>query len=178
QYTTSVAGFSLLSFVRTSYNAFYFVPLKPWGERTTSAEQFQEIKAHLNRELSRLPQGTVFSFSPPAIPGVGTSGGFTFVLEDRAGRDGAFLAGHLDKVLSAARKRPEIGAISTTFLPSVPQKFVDVDREKVLKQGVAVSDVYRTIQAFMGGLFIHYFNDFGSTWQVYLKAVAPYRSNL
>ncbi len=178
KYTTSVAGFSLLSFVRTTYNAFYFVTLKPWGDRSTSAEQFQEIKAHLNRELSRLPQGTVFSFSPPAIPGVGTSGGFTFVLEDRAGRDVQFLASNLDKFLAAARKRPEIGAISTTFLPSVPQKFVDVDREKVLKQGVAVSDVYKTIQAFMGGQFINYFNDFGRTWQVYVEAEAPYRSNL
>jgi HAE1 family hydrophobic/amphiphilic exporter-1 len=178
QYTTSVAGFSLLSFVRTTYNAFYFVTLKPWDERTTRADQFQEIKAHLNRELGRLPQGTVFSFSPPAIPGVGTSGGFTFVLEDRAGRDVQFLASNLDKFLAAARKRPEIGAISTTFLPSVPQKFVDVDREKVLKQGVAISDVYKTIQAFMGGQFINYFNDFGRTWQVYVEAEAPYRSNL
>src|ERR1700730_8058417 len=178
QYTTSVAGFSLLSFVRTSYNAFYFVTLKPWGDRTSRAEQYQEIKARLNRQLSRLPQGTVFSFSPPAIPGVGTSGGFQFVLEDRAGRDVRFLAGNVDKFMAAARKRPEIGAISTSFLPSVPQKFVDVDREKVLKQGVAVSDVYKTIQAFMGGLFINYFNDFGRTWQVYVEAEEPYRSNL
>jgi HAE1 family hydrophobic/amphiphilic exporter-1 len=178
QYTTSVAGFSLLSFVRTTYNAFYFVTLKPWSDRKSKAEQYQEIKARLNQQLSTLPQGTVFSFSPPAIPGVGTSGGFTFVLEDRAGRDVQFLADNLDKFLAAARKRPEIGAISTTFLPSVPQKFVDVDREKVLKQGVAVSDVYRTIQAFMGGLFINYFNDFGRTWQVYVEAEAPFRSNL
>jgi HAE1 family hydrophobic/amphiphilic exporter-1 len=168
----------LLSFVRTTYNAFYFVTLKPWSERTTKAEQYQEIKAQLNQQLSKLPQGTVFSFSPPAIPGVGTSGGFTFVLEDRAGRDVKFLADNLDKFLAAARKRPEIGAISTTFLPSVPQEFVNVDREKVLKQGVAVSDVYRTIQAFMGGLFINYFNDFGRTWQVYVEAEAPYRSDL
>jgi HAE1 family hydrophobic/amphiphilic exporter-1 len=178
QYTTSVAGFSLLSFVRTTYNAFYFVTLKPWSDRKSKAEQYQEIKARLNQQLSSLPQGTVFSFSPPAIPGVGTSGGFTFVLEDRAGRDVKFLADNLDKFLTAARKRPEIGAISTTFLPSVPQKFVDVDREKVLKQGVAVSDVYKTIQAFMGGLFINYFNDFGRTWQVYVEAEAPYRSDL
>jgi hydrophobe/amphiphile efflux-1 (HAE1) family protein len=178
EYTTSVAGFSLLSFTRTTYNAFYFVTLKPWGERKTTAEQYQEIRARLNQRLSGLPEGTVFSFSPPAIPGVGTSGGFTFVLEDRAGRDVQFLADNLDRFLAAARKRPEIGAISTTFLPSVPQKFVDVDREKVLKQGVPISDVYRTIQAFMGGLFINYFNDFGRTWQVYVEAEAPYRSNL
>jgi hydrophobic/amphiphilic exporter-1 (mainly G- bacteria), HAE1 family len=178
EYTTSVAGFSLLSFTRTTYNAFYFVTLKPWGERKTRAEQYQEIRARLNQRLSTFPEGTVFSFSPPAIPGVGTSGGFTFVLEDRAGRDVQFLADNLDKFLAAARKRPEIGAISTTFLPSVPQKFVNVDREKVLKQGVPISDVYKTIQAFMGGLFINYFNDFGRTWQVYVEAEAPYRSNL
>jgi len=178
EYTTSVVGFSLLSFVRTSYNAFYFVTLKPWSDRKSRAEQYQEIKARLNQQLSKLPEGVAFSFSPPAIPGVGTSGGFQFVLEDRAGRDVQFLAGNLAKFLAAARKRPEIGAISTTFLPSVPQQFVDVDRDKVLKQGVAVSDVYRTIQAFMGGLFINYFNEFGRTWQVYVEAEAPYRSNM
>jgi HAE1 family hydrophobic/amphiphilic exporter-1 len=177
QYTTSVVGFSLLSFVRTSYNAFFWVSLKPWDERKSREEQYQEIKARLNRELSRLPEGTVFSFAPPAIPGVGTSGGFQFVLEDRAGKDVQFLAKNLAKFLTAARKRPEIGNISTTFLPSVPQQFVNVDREKALKQGVAISDVYQTIQAFMGGLFLNYFNDFGRTWQVYVEAEAPYRAN-
>jgi HAE1 family hydrophobic/amphiphilic exporter-1 len=176
QYTTSVVGFSLLSYVRTSYNAFFFVTLKPWDERTTRAEQFQAIKARLNQELSRLPAGTAFSFSPPAIPGVGTSGGFTFVLEDRAGNDVQFLAKNLGIFLDAARKRPEIAGLSTTFLPSVPQEFVDVDRDKVLKQGVALSDVYKTIQAFMGGYFINYFNRFGRQWQVYIEAEAEDRA--
>jgi len=178
QHFSSVVGFSLLSYVRTSYNAFYFVTLKPWSDRTTQAEQYQEIKARLNQQLARLPQGTVFSFSPPAIPGVGTSGGFQLVLEDRAGRDVKFLADNLEKFMAAARKRPEISSISTTFLPSVPQQFVEVDREKVLKQGVTISDVYRTIQVFMGGQFINYYNDFGRTWSVYVEAEARYRSNL
>ncbi len=178
QFSTSVIGFSLLSYVRTSYNAFFFVTLKPWDERTTRAEQFQEIKARLNRELSRLPEGTVFSFSPPAIPGVGTSGGFTFVLEDRAGNDVQFLANNLNTFLTAARKRPEIASLSTTFLPSVPQQFVDVDRDKVLKLGVPLNDVYRTIQAFMGGSFINYFNRFGRQWQVYVEAEGEYRAKI
>jgi HAE1 family hydrophobic/amphiphilic exporter-1 len=178
QYTTSVIGFSLLSFVQTSYNGFFFVTLKPWGDRDTRAQQYQEIKARVNQQLSMLPQGTVFSFSPPAIPGVGTSGGFQFVLEDRAGRDVQFLADNLQKFMAAARKRPEIGALSTTFIPSAPQQFVQVDRDKVLKQGVALTDVYQTIQAFMGGLFINYYNNFGRTWQVYVEAEAPYRSDL
>ncbi len=177
KYTTTVVGFNLLSFAQTTYNAFFFVTLKPWGERKTTEEQYQTIRNHLNKELGNLPIGTVFSFAPPAIPGVGTSGGFQFVLEDRAGRDVKFLADNLDKFLAAARKRPEIGQISTTFLPSVPQRFIQVDKDKALKQGVALSDVYRTIQAYMGGLFINYFNDFGRTWQVYVEAEAPYRSN-
>jgi len=178
QYSTSVVGFSLLSFVRTSYNAFFFVTFKPWDDRKTRAEQLQGIKAHLNRELSKLPTAIAFGFSPPAIPGVGTSGGFTFVLEDRAGNDVQFLAKNLTTFLEAARKRPEIAGVSTTFLPSVPQQFVDVDRDKVLKQGVLLSDVYRTIQAFMGGYFINYFNRFGRQWQVYVEAEGEDRARM
>jgi hydrophobic/amphiphilic exporter-1 (mainly G- bacteria), HAE1 family len=176
QYTTSVVGFSLLSFVRTSYNAFFFVSLKPWDGRRSRAEQYQTIKARLNEELRQMPEGTVFSFSPPAIPGIGTSGGVTFVLEDRSRKDVHFLADNLTKFLAAARKRPEIGMITTTFIPSVPQKFINVDKDKVLKQGVNLTDVYNTIQAYMGGLFVNYYNDFGRTWQVYVEAEAPYRS--
>jgi HAE1 family hydrophobic/amphiphilic exporter-1 len=170
QSSTAAVGFSLLSFVRTSYNAFFVVTFKPWDERTKRSEQFQAIKAHLNQELSKLPAGIAFGFSPPAIPGVGTSGGFTFMLEDRSGGDIQFLAKNLSAFLEAARKRPEIASLSTTFLPSVPQEFVDVDRDKVLKQGVNLNDVYRTIQAFMGGYFINYFNRFGRQWQVYIEA--------
>jgi HAE1 family hydrophobic/amphiphilic exporter-1 len=177
KYTTSVIGFSLLSFVRTSYNAFFVVTLKPWDERTTRAEQFQAIKAHLNQELSKLPAGIAFSFSPPAIPGVGTAGGFTFILEDRSGSSIQFLANNVSTFIEAARKRPEIASLSTTFLPSVPQKFVDVDRDKVLKQDVNLADVYRTIQAFMGGYFINYFNRFGRQWQVYVEAESDDRAS-
>jgi hydrophobic/amphiphilic exporter-1 (mainly G- bacteria), HAE1 family len=176
QYTTSVVGFSLLSYVRTTYNANFFVSLKPWADRKTQAEQYQAIKARLNQELKRMPEGTVFAFSPPAIPGVGTSGGVSFVLEDRAGKDVKFLADNLNKFMAAARKRPELGMVSTTSIPSVPQEFINVDREKVLKQGVALTDVYNTIQAYMGGLFVNYYNDFGRTWQVYVEAEAPYRA--
>jgi HAE1 family hydrophobic/amphiphilic exporter-1 len=176
QYTTSVVGFSLLSYVRTSYNAFFWVSLKPWDDRKSRDEAYQAIKARLNQELKQMPEGTVFSFSPPAIPGVGTAGGVTFVLQDRAGKDVQFLTDNLNKFLAAARKRPELTTVSTTFIPSVPQEFINVDRSKVLKQGVALTDVYNTIQAYMGGLFVNYYNDFGRTWQVYVEAEAPYRA--
>jgi HAE1 family hydrophobic/amphiphilic exporter-1 len=177
QYTTSVIGFSLLSYIQTSYNAFFFVTLKPWSERDPS-QQLQAIKQRLNQQLSKLPQGAAISFSPPAIPGVGTSGGFTFVLEDRGGHDIPYLAASVDKFLAAARKRPEIAGVNTSFLPSVPQQFIEVDRDKALKQGVAISDVYTSLQAFMGGIFVNYFNRFGRQWQVYVQAEDSYRGTV
>src|SRR5258707_11541164 len=173
--TASVVGFSLLSLTRSSYNAFFFVTLKEWKDRQKRDEQYQFIRQTVNRKLAGLPQGIAFSFSPPAIPGVGTSGGFTFVLEDRSGKDIGFLADNLNKFLAAARKRPEIASVNTTFLPRVPQQFIVVDRDKALKQGVDIKDVYRTIQAFMGGSFINYFNRFGRQWQVYVRAAGAFR---
>jgi len=178
KYCSTVVGFSLLSLTRYSYSAFFWVTLQPWENRKTLAQEYQVIKAKLNLKLLTLPQGTVFAFSPPAISGVGTSGGFQFVLEDRSGKESEFLVNNLHKFLEAARKRPEIGMITTTYIPSTPQKYVYVDKEKVLKQGVEISDVYQTLQAFMGGTFVNYFNQFGRTWQVYAEAEAPYRSNL
>ncbi len=163
----------------TSYTGFFFVTLDDWNERKSRATQYQEIVQHVNQELAKIPDGFALSFPPPAIPGVGTSGGFTFVLEDRAGKDVQFLADNLQKFVAAASKRPEIApGIVSTFLPSVPQQYLDVDRAKVLKQGVALNDVYRTIQAYMGGLFVNYFNRFGRQWQVYVEAEGDYRKNL
>src|SRR2546428_6105668 len=174
--TTSVVGFSLLSLTRSSYSAFFFVTLKEWKDRQKREEQYQFIRQSVNRKLAGLPQGIAFSFSPPAIPGLGTSGGFNFVLEDRSGKDVEFLANNLDKFLGAARKRPELASVNTTFLPKVPQQFIDVDRDKAIKQGVDIKDIYRTIQAFMGGTFVNYFNRFGRQWQVYVEAEGAYRN--
>jgi HAE1 family hydrophobic/amphiphilic exporter-1 len=116
-------------------------------------------------------------FPPPAIPGIGTSGGVTFMLEDRSGQDVPFLADQTKTFIQEAAKRPEIARITTTFTPAVPQVFVHVDRDKVLKQGVELSNVYKTLQTFMGGLFVNYFNRFGRQWQVYVQAEGTYRTD-
>jgi HAE1 family hydrophobic/amphiphilic exporter-1 len=179
QYYTTVLGFSLQSQVQATYNAFFFVTLKPWNERKKADEQMGAIRSHLNSALGKLPEATAFAFSPPTIPGVGTSGGFTFMLEDRSGKqDMALLTDNLEKFLAGARKRPELAGVSTTHLPSVPQIRVNVDRDKVLKQGVSLSDVYRTLQTFMGGFFVNYFNRFGRQWQVYIEAEEQYRAHV
>lgn len=173
---TTVAGFSLLSFSRNTYSAFLWLSLKDWSERTRTEEKLDAIRAHLNQKLSRLPGAIAFAFSPPAIQGVGTAGGFTFILEDRAGKDIPFLSANVAKFMEAARNRPEIASVNTTFLPSVPQLYVNVDRDKALKEGVELSEVYKTLQTFMGGYFIDYFNRFGRQWQVYVQAEGDYRT--
>jgi HAE1 family hydrophobic/amphiphilic exporter-1 len=172
----TVVGFSLLSTVYATYNAFFFVTFEEWAERTAPEEQYAAIKAHINRELAQLPEAIAFAFPPPAIPGVGTSGGVTFMLQDRSGGDVAFLAENTRRFIGEARKRPEIASVTTPFVADVPQLFANVDRDKVLKQGVQIDSVYQTLQAFMGGYFINYFNRFGRTWQVYVQAEGEFRT--
>jgi HAE1 family hydrophobic/amphiphilic exporter-1 len=177
QYCTSVIGYDMLSSVQNTYSTFFWITLKDWAERTKPEEQYSAIKTHISRELGKLTEGIGVAFPPPAIPGVGTSGGFTFILQDRAGKDIQFLSENTNKFLDAARKRPEITGIRTTFLPTVPQKFVSVDRDKVLKQGVNLADTYKTLQCFMGGIFVNYFNRFGRQWQLYVQAEGKYRTD-
>ncbi len=176
RHMTTVVGFSLLSTVSTTYNAFFFVTLAPWETRTAPEEQIQAISARVNGELSKLPEAQAFVFPPPAIPGVGTAGGVMFLLEDRAGKDIGFLAEHEQRFIEAVRKQPEIALVNSTFIPSVPQVFAKVDRDKVLKQGVSLSDVYQTLQTFMGGVMVNYFNRFGRVWQVYVQAEGEFRT--
>ena len=176
KYYTNTTGFSLLSFVNLTNSGFYFVSLKDWGERQRPEEKLEAIMAHVNAELARLPQARAFAFTPPAIPGVGAAGGVTLMLEDRAGRDVRFLADNTKAFIEAARKRPEIGMISTTLLSDVPQVFADVDRDKALKQGIDLKQIYSTLQTFMGGTLVNYFNRFGRQWQVYVEAEGDYRS--
>ncbi|HUI50701.1 MAG TPA: efflux RND transporter permease subunit [Terriglobales bacterium] len=175
-HVTSVVGYSLLSGVQNTYSTFFWVTFKPWHERVEKAEQYMDLLIHLNEELGKFPDGITVAFPPPAIPGVGASGGVTYVLEDRGGRDVEFLNQQTKKFMEEARKRPEISRIFTTNLASVPQVFADVDRDKVLTQGVKLNDVYSTLQTFMGGSFINYFNRFGRQWQVYIQAEGAYRT--
>ncbi|HXM76020.1 MAG TPA: efflux RND transporter permease subunit, partial [Thermoanaerobaculia bacterium] len=171
QYTTAVVGFSLLSRVSASYNAFFFVSLKDWGERKKPELRAAAILKKLNGEFATgVPEANAFGFPPPAIPGLGSAGGFSFWLQDRSGGSVQFLAQNLQKFLEACRKRPELTSVNSLFSASAPQLFAEVDRDKVLKQGVAVGDVYQTLQTFLGGLYLNQFNRFGRQWRVFLQA--------
>jgi len=168
QYTTTINGFSLLNRVSASYYGFFFVSLAPWSERKhTAAEIVKSVNVRLANEV---PEAIAFLFSPPAIPGLGNSGGLSFWLQDRSGGSVEFLDQNLQKFLAAARQRPELASVASQFSATAPQIFADVDRDKVLKQGVDVRDVYQTMQAYLGGLYLNQFNRFGRQWRVFLQA--------
>ena len=176
EYVTTVVGFNLLSTVQTSYNGFFFVTLKDWDQRTTPELQYRNIMRRINARLAALPEGIAFAFSPPAIPGVGTSGGVNFVLQDRSGGSVDFLAENTKVFMEAASKRPELERLNTTILPSVPQLYLEVDREMAMTQGVPIDSAYNTLQAFLGGSMVNYFNRFGLQWQVYVQAAGEFRT--
>jgi HAE1 family hydrophobic/amphiphilic exporter-1 len=175
---SGISGFSLLSNTSASYTGFYFLQLEPWHERLTDELSAQGLMRNLNqRMVKEIPEAIGFAFGPPAIPGLGTAGGFTFMLQDRSGGTVTQLAETLDKLALAARKRPEIASVVSTFRPSVPQLYVEVDQDRVLKQGLQFTEVYQTLQAFLGGAYVNQFNRFGRQWKVYLQAEPEYRTS-
>jgi HAE1 family hydrophobic/amphiphilic exporter-1 len=170
QYFTTVSGFSNLSRVSASYQGFFFIALKPWAERTAPQLQVQGIADTLNREMAaQVPEANCIALLPPAIPGLGNAGGFSMYIQDRSGGTVQFLDQNVQNFLAEARKRPELANVTSQFNSSVPQIYADVDRDKVLKQGVAISDVYQTLQAYLGGLYLNQFNRFGRQWRVFLQ---------
>jgi hydrophobic/amphiphilic exporter-1 (mainly G- bacteria), HAE1 family len=178
EYYSTVVGLNFLSGVNTTYSGIFFISLKEWKHRKAPEEQYQAILKHVNTEFSKVAAGRAFAFSPPAIPGIGTSSGVTFMLQDRSGKDVAFLAEQVQKFVAAARERKELAGVTPMFSPSVPQIFLNVDREKVLKQNMNLGDVYQTLQTFMGSYFVNYFNRFGRQWQVFIQAEGDYRKDI
>jgi hydrophobic/amphiphilic exporter-1 (mainly G- bacteria), HAE1 family len=176
RYYNTVAGFSLLSYVSATYNGFFFVSLQPFDQREgiTAKELIGKLNGRFKGEI---PEANVIAFMPPSIPGLGAAGGFSFWLQDRSGQSVDYLNDNLQKFLEAARKRPELGTVNSTFRAAVPQLYVDVDRDKALKQGVQVSDVYSTLQTLLGGVFVNQFNRFGRQWRVFMQADAEDRTS-
>ena len=179
QGVVGVNGFSLLTQTQSTNTAFFFVSLKPWDQRRKASQQVHAIQQNIQRAVGGITDGVAFSFPPPAIPGIGTSGGVTMLVQDRSGKDDSmFLTQNLGAYLGALSKRPEILAAIPSYLPAVPQLFADVDRERVLQQQVSLSDVYTTMQTFMGGYLVNYFNRFGRQWQTYVEAEGDSRTKI
>ena len=178
-YTTTIAGYSMLSGAYASNTGFFFVSMKPWGERKAKEHRVFEVMRALNVEFAReIPEATAFAFGPPPIPGLGTGSGFSFMLQDRSGGTPEYLAGNLAKFMAAVKKRPEIGMANSIYRAAVPQIFADVDRDKVLKLGVPLTDVLTTMGSYLGGNYVNDFNRFGRVYKVFLQAEPEYRTKV
>lgn len=173
EYVTTATGYSMLSGAMTSNNAMFFVSLTDWDVRELTAT---EIVAKVNAKLYTTIKGAdVFAFGPPAIPGLGNGSGFSIMLQDKGGNTPEYLASNTIKYLRAANARPEIGKAFSTFQASVPQRFMDIDREKALKLGINLNDLYITVGAFMGGSYVNDFTRFGRLYKTYIQAEPEYR---
>lgn len=175
QYITSASGFNLLSGSMSTNSGVLFLTLKEWGDRNSTA---LEIAKNLNIAFYlNIPEAQVFAFGPPAILGLGTGSGFTLMLQDKGGNTPDYLAEQAGKFIQAANQRPEIGNIFTTYQANVPQRSVVINRDKVLKSGVSLNDLYSTISAFLGGAYVNDFNRFGRLYKAYVQAEPQYRQN-
>jgi HAE1 family hydrophobic/amphiphilic exporter-1 len=172
----TISGYSLLTSAYSSNMGFFFVQLKPWEERKTEASHANGVVAALNRAFAQqIPDAAVVAFGPPAIPGLGTGAGFTMELQDRSGGTPEYLAEQTRRFMEAARKRPEIARINTLYRAAVPQVYADIDRSKVLKSGLPLSDVNMTLGALLGSSYINDFNRFGRVYKVYVQAEPEFR---
>ncbi len=173
----AIIGFSLLTRVTAPNNGFYFVGLKPWSERHEGMDARSIVNRLNARFREEIPEAFVLAVMPPSIPGLGSQGGFTFWLQDRTGGTIGGLDANLQKFLTDARKRPELAGVTSPFSAAVPQVYVEVDRDKVLKEGIALTDVYQTMQTFLGGLYVNQFNRFGRQWRVFMQAEGQERTS-
>jgi HAE1 family hydrophobic/amphiphilic exporter-1/multidrug efflux pump len=176
-YYTSVTGFSILSSAQASNVATLFVNLKPWEERKAHDQQVQAVVDRLQAQLGAIPGAFIMVLNPPPIMGLGNAGGFQLELQDREARGPQYLQSTLDQLLDSARQRPELDPMGmfSGYSANVPQITVDVDREKSKQLGVPLSDLFSTMQTYLGSYFVNQFNLYGRTWRVYAQADPAYR---
>lgn len=168
----AVYGFDLIGGGNKTSAATMFVRMTDWDKRTTTAD---DIVGKLFGIGMQQPDGMAIAFNPPAIRGLGSSGGFELYLQSRGDSDPLRLSAVVNNFMDALRKEPRLTGINSFFRPTVPQLFIEVDEAKAISQGVPVSDIYATLQSTMGSLYVNDFNKSGRTYRVQLQAEAEYR---
>jgi multidrug efflux pump len=175
EHAVAFPGLSIAGFTNSTNAGIVFVVLKPFEERKAKHLQGPAIAATLNEKFSHLQDAMVGVFPPPPVQGLGTIGGFKFYVEDRGDLGLAELDRGTQRLLGAGYQRPELTGLFTGYQVNVPQLFADLDRTKAKSQGVAVTDVFETMQAYLGSLYVNDFNRFGRTFQVTVQADARHR---
>ncbi|VBB07442.1 acriflavin resistance protein [Lucifera butyrica] len=174
----AITGYDLIGGGTKSNAGTLFIRLKPWAERQAPQLQIKSEIGQIFMNAAKLPEGSVIAFNPPSLPGLGMVGGFTLMLEDKGGSSIDDLNNTAQQFLAAARKRPEIGMIYTQFKADTPGYQLDVDRDKVEKLGIPISDVFTALQTFLGGAQINDFNEFGRTYKVMLQSEMKFRDDI
>ncbi|WP_209331215.1 efflux RND transporter permease subunit [Lunatimonas salinarum] len=174
---SSAVGYNMLADALSTNAAFMFISLKDWDERTDQTAK--QVAEKINGILSgQIKDAVTFAFGPPAIPGLGSGAGFSVMIQDKIGEDPQYLFQHTRAFIEAASKRPEIARASTQYQASVPQRFIELDTDRVLKSGVNLQDLYQTFGAFLGGAYVNDFSKFGRTYRAYIQAESEYRQNV
>ncbi len=173
--TVSIGGYSMLDGTVASNYASFVVVLKPWDERTTRQEQIAGVLREMVQKFSQVQEAKIIAFVPPAIPGLGVTGGFQLQLEDLGSLGSNALQDYAGEIIAQANQRPATTSVYTTFRANVPQLFVDVDRTKAMTMGVPLDTVFDSMQAYLGSLYVNDFNKFGRVYQVQIQAEGQFR---
>ena len=174
----SVVGFNFIDGIASSNQAFFVIRLKPFEQRLDPAQNVTAIIAKLRPQLSAIEGAVVFPFNLPPIIGLGSTGGFQYVLEALQGQPPTDLAATMRGVLVAANQRPELAAVFSTYAADTPQIYLDIDRDKAQVLGIQITDIFNALNATLGGFYVNDFNVFGRTWQVNVQAETPYRKSV
>lgn len=173
QNVLGIVGFDLIGGGNKTNAATLFIPLKPWEQREQSAQQ---VAREIMGKGAALREGNTLSFSPPAIRGLGTAGGLEVYVQSRASADPKALFQVVQEFLGALAKDPLMGSANSFYRPTVPQLFVEIDREKAMALGVSVNELFEALQSTMGALYVNDFNKFGRTYRVQMQAEAAQRA--
>ncbi|TXS94220.1 efflux RND transporter permease subunit [Parahaliea maris] len=176
---TAITGFSVLTGALASNGGTLFVELRHWDDRPEAENSVFGIARRTNgRMFMEVPEAQVMAITPPAVPGMGAVGGLEMLLQDTLARSPAELAGVLNRLVVEANQHPALQGVFSTYRANVPQFFVDVDRVKAKNLGVPLSEIFSTLQAQMGSLYVNDFNKFGQTYRVIMQAQSQFRSDL
>lgn len=172
----TISGYSIISGSAASNTGFIIVIFDPWEERKGPELHQSGIVANLNQRLSQFRDGASFAFPMPSLPGVGTGGGFTFMLQDRGGVGLSELSRVANEMIADGNAQTGLTGLNTTFRASIPQLFVDIDREQVMRMGIPMNSVFETLQVYLGSAYVNDFTRFGRTFQVKAQADGPFRT--
>jgi hydrophobic/amphiphilic exporter-1 (mainly G- bacteria), HAE1 family len=174
----SVVGLNFIDYIASSNQAFFVIRLKPYEARTDPAQSAGAIISRLRPQMAAIKGAIAFPFNLPPILGLGSTGGFQYVLEALQGQPPSDLAATLRGLLVAANGQPELAGVFSTFAADTPQIYLDIDRDKAQVLGVNITDIFNALQSTLGSYYINDFNVFGRTWQVNVQAETPFRDKV